>query len=177
MRVEQGELAGGEQRIVVGREIADAVAVVLQAAVRELSGGEEVARVGEGGRDGAVGVEGGVPAAVVEVQVGVEDVGDVFGADAGGGEGGGQELVVLVDLAHLWGELVAEAGLDDDERRGHADDERVEAEEDVVVASARVRRLQSGLGNDAEHGAAVEQEGAVGAEGEFEVAEGSGGRG
>ena len=103
VRIEQGELAGGEKRIVVGREIADAVAVVLQAAVREFAGGEEVARVGEGGCDAAVGVESGVPAAVIEVEMRVQNVGDVFGADAGSGERGGEELVVLVELA-LFGE-------------------------------------------------------------------------
>lgn len=101
VRVEQGELAGGEEWVVVGGEIADAVAVVLEAPVGELTGGEEVARVGEGGGDGAVGVEGGVPAAMVEVQVGVEDVGHLFGADAGGGEGGGEKLLVGVDFAHF----------------------------------------------------------------------------
>src|ERR1700761_1506377 len=133
MRVEQSELAGGEERIVVGREVADAVAVVLEAAVGELAGGKEVARVGEGGRDGAVGMEGGVPAAVIEVEMRVEDVRDFLGADAGGGERGRKELVVLMDLPHFWGELVAEAGLDDDKRGGHADDEGVEAEEDAVL--------------------------------------------
>ncbi len=148
---------------------------MLQAAVRELSGGEEVARVGEGGCDGAVGVESGVPATVVEVQVGVEDVRDVFGADTGGCERGGQELVVLVDLPHFGGELVAETGFDDDERRGHADDERVEAKEDAVLVIGRSAAAPERLGNYAEHGATVEEEGAVGAEGQFEVAEGMAG--
>ena len=117
-------------------------------------------------------MEGGVPAAVVEVEVSVEDVGHVFGTDAGGGEGRGKELVILVDLAHFGRELVAEAGLDDNERRGHADDEGVEAEEDAVLVVGGSAAAPEGLGNDAEHGTAVEEEGAVGAEGEFEVAEG-----
>jgi hypothetical protein len=169
--VEQVDLAIGEERIVVGAEVADPIAVVLQATVRELAGSEEVAGVGEGWGDGAVGVEGGVPAAVVEVEVGIEDVGDVFGADAGGGERGGEEFVVLVDLAHFGREFVAQAGFDDDERGRHADDEGVEAEEDAVLVVGRGAAAPERFGDDAEHGTAVEEEGAVGAESELERAE------
>jgi hypothetical protein len=99
----------------------------------------------------------------------VDDVGYVVGADAGGGERCGKELVVLMDLALLRSELVAKSGLDEDERRRHADDERVETEEDVVVLVGGRAAGPEGFGDDAEHGAAIEQEGAVGADGELDI--------
>ena len=80
---EQGHLAGGDQRIVVRREVADAVAIELQMPVRDLAGVGKVVRVFEGRRHRAVGVQGGVPAAVVEVQMGVDDDVDFGGIDAG----------------------------------------------------------------------------------------------
>lgn len=80
--------------------------------------------------------------------------------------------MVLVDLALLGRELVAEAGLNDDECRGEAYDKRIEAEEDVVVFVGARAAAPEGFGDDAEHGAAIEQECAVGADGELEVADG-----
>ena len=62
----------------------------------------EVAGVGEGGDDAAIGSAGGVPAAVVEVEVGVDDDVDFFGADVGGGEGAGELLFCAVDGAVIW---------------------------------------------------------------------------
>ncbi len=47
---------------------------------------------------------------MVEVEVGVEDDVDLFGADAGGSEGGGQKLLILEERAHFGRLLVADAG-------------------------------------------------------------------
>ena len=84
VEVDEGEPAGGDEGVVIGGEVADLVAVELEAAVGEFAGSGEVAGVGEGWGYGAIGVKGGVPAAVVEVEVGVDDVGDFFGLDTGG---------------------------------------------------------------------------------------------
>src|SRR5207245_252426 len=121
------------------------------------------------GGDGAVRVERGVPAAVVEVQVRVDDDVYFLGTNASSGERGRQQLLVGVDLAHLGGLLVADAGLDDHGVFAGADDDGVEAEQDAVLVVGRDALLPQGLGHDAEHGSAVEQVGAVGADGQLEV--------
>jgi hypothetical protein len=77
-----------------------------------------------------------------------------------------------VDLPHFWRLLVADAGFDEDDRGAGADDDGVHAEEDAVELVGWDALLPERFGHDAEHGPAVEEVGAVGAEGEGEVAEG-----
>ena len=168
---EQGHLTGLDERIVVGGEIADAVAVELEMTVGDLAGVGEVAGVGEGGGDGAIGVEGGVPATVVEVEVGIDDNVDLLGVDTGGGERGGEEFLIAVDLTHLGGLLVADAGLDEDGVVSGADDGGVESQEDAVLVVGGGAFLPECLGDDTEHGTAVEPVYAIGADGEFVVSE------
>ena len=57
----------------------------------------EVAGVRECRDDAAFGSAGGVPAAVVEVEVRVDDDVDFFGADLGGLEGLGELFLYAVD--------------------------------------------------------------------------------
>src|ERR1700684_2187464 len=86
---EESHLAGGDEGVVVIGEVADGVAFELEMAMIYFSLMREVAGIGEGGDDAAVGGAGGVPSGVVEVKVGVDDDVDFFGIDAGGGEGAG----------------------------------------------------------------------------------------
>jgi hypothetical protein len=106
---------------------------------------------------------------VVEVKMGIDDVCDFGGMDSGGAKGCGKTLVILVDRAHLCGLLVADAGFDEDGGVRGSDDGGVEAEEEVVIGVGWGALGPKGLRNDAEHGAAVQEEGAVRAEGDFEV--------
>lgn len=71
------------------------------------------------------------------------------------------------DGLHFGRELIADAGLDEDGFVMGADDGAVGAEEDAVLVVDGGTLLPEGLGDDAEHGTAVEAEGAVGAMEDF----------
>ena len=64
-------------------------------AVGDFAAMGEVARVGKSRPDAAVGAAGGVPSAVIEVEVGVDDDVDFFRANPRGFEGAGELLLVL----------------------------------------------------------------------------------
>lgn len=169
--VEEGHLARGDEGVVVGGEVADAVAVKLEVAVLDLAAVGKVAGVGEGGGDGSVGVKGGVPAAMIEMEMGVDNVRDFIRTNTGGGEGGGKLRLMDVDSSHLFRLLVANTGLDDDDGFSGADDDGVEAEEDAVLVVGGGTFVPECLGDDAEHGSAIEEVGSVGADGKLETAQ------
>ena len=60
-----------------------------------------VAGAREGGNDGAIGAAHGVPAAVIEVQMSVDDDIEIIGSKAGGIEIGEQALFGVEDAARL----------------------------------------------------------------------------
>ena len=99
IQIQQGHLAGFDEGIVIVGDVADGVAFKLEMAVRDFAAMGEVAGVGEGGDDAAFGSARGVPSAVVEVEVGVDDDVDFFGADFGGSEGARELLFGAVDVA------------------------------------------------------------------------------
>ena len=76
-----------------------------------------------------------------------------------------------MNLSHFGRELVAEASFNDDESRRHADNERVKTKENAILVVGGCAAAPKGLGYDAEHGTAVEEEGPVGAEGELECSQ------
>jgi hypothetical protein len=107
---------------------------------------------------------------VVEVEVGVDYDVDVFGGEAGLVKVVDELGVVAVNFALLFGELVADAGFDQDILFAGADEQRVEAGGDAVLFVGLDATLPEDFGNYAEEGAAVEVVGAVGDDAEFEVA-------
>ena len=96
--VEQSRPSAGDERIVVVSEIADAVAFVLQVGVGQFAALVVVAGARKGGDQGAIGAADGVPAAVVEVKMSVDDNVEIVGSKAGGGEIGEQALFVVEDV-------------------------------------------------------------------------------
>ena len=124
----------------------------------------------------AVLVANGVPSAVVEVQVRVDDDVDILGRHASRGEIVEQLGRLSVELDHSVGEFVAHACLDQDRlfaaaRRVHSNQQRVQAGDDAVLLIGRHSARPHDLGNDAEERAAVEYIGSIGKSCEFEVAE------
>jgi hypothetical protein len=165
-------LTGGEQGLVVVGYVGDGVALVAGAGMGDFAGVGVVGGVGEGGDDGGAGLSGtacgvaGVPAAVVPVQVGIDDGVDAFERDTCFSEGGGEQGLGTVDLCKLWWQFLAEASFNDRRvqagRGAGADDEGVEAEGDAVLVVAGNGAVPEGFGDDAEHGTAVEVAEAVG---------------
>ncbi len=133
--------------------------------------GRVVFRARESWDDLAVFVADGVPAAVVEVEVGVDDDVDVFRSDAGSSEICEELGGLAVELDHAIGELVAHAGFDQYVFLSGADEQRVKAGLDVIPFVGDDFTRPHDFGNDAEKGAAVKRVGAVGEDAEFEVAE------
>ena len=78
---DERHLTGGDQRIVIVADIADAVAFQLSMAVLHLPTMREVARVGKCRNDLAGFVSSRVPSAMVKVQVGIDDDIDFFRAN------------------------------------------------------------------------------------------------
>src|SRR3981189_290175 len=102
-------------------------------AVFHLAAVREVAGVGEGRRYRSVRLECRIPAAVVEVEMGVDHDIDLLHADAGGSQRRRQKLLVAVDLAHLLRLLIADSGLDDYSMPARPYDHGIESEEDAVL--------------------------------------------
>ncbi len=132
----------------------------------------EVAGVGEGGDDAAVGSASGVPSAVVEVEMGVDDDVDFFRTNLGGFERVRELLLGAINLVEFGRELVADAGFDGDGVLTGAHDDGIEAEKDAVLRVGGSAFFPERFGDDAEHGSAVEEIVAVGEDGELEVADG-----
>src|SRR5579884_877259 len=170
--LEEGHLAALDQGIVVGAEIAHAIALVLAPGVLPFGALHVIASAGEAG-DEAVAAAEGIPAAMIVMKVGVDDDIHLVGGDAGGGEA--LEVIaarVHVPVAHLLVvELVAAAGLDEHGLAVAAGDEAVEAAADEVALVARRVAMPEGFGDDAEERAAIQRVGAVGDDGQLPIAE------
>ena len=79
--------------------------------------------------------------------------------------------MILVDLAALFVLLVADPGFDQDHGGASAHDDRIQSEQNAVLWIGGRFLLPERLGNYAEHGSAVQSEGAVGGKGQLEIAE------
>ena len=90
----------------------------------------------------------GVPADVVDVQVGAHDGVDRFGREPGRGQVGEKRTLEVREEGVDAGLVVAEAGIDDDAPARRFDDERLDAQPEVpgVVGEVRTQPV------DAEHG-------------------------
>ena len=88
----------------------------------------------------------GVPAAVVEVQVSVDDDVDLVGRNAGLLDALQQLRLVLVDGLALFAELVADAGLDQDVLLAGANQQRIKAHGMVLRSSGWMRFSHITLG-------------------------------
>ena len=143
---EERRASAGDKRIVVVGEIADTIAFVLLVRVGQLAALIVIAGAREGGNDGAIGAAYGVPAAVVEVKMSVDDDIEIIGSKAGGIEIGKQALFVVVDAAGLLGQFVAGSGVDEDGVIRGADGQRVHGDMEAILASAGSFFSQRGLG-------------------------------
>ena len=167
---QQSHLSAVNQRIVVVGHVADAVALMLLMGVFHLA----LLHVIGGARETSAGLAVlviGVPAAVVEMQVGVDDDVDLVGRHAGLLKALQQARLVIVNGAPLVAELAADAGVDQHIVLAGADQQRVGAQRNPVELVRRDAFLPHDLGNDAEHGAAIVPVGAVGEDGEFKIAQ------
>ena len=112
-----------------------------------------------------------VPAAMVEMQVRVDDDVDVFGRNSCGVQIVEQFSGLLVDLHHLFGQFVADAGLNQNVFICRC--ARAANSGPRQGGSSRQRDLfgPQGLWDHSKEGSAIEEVGSVGDDGEFEVAE------
>src|SRR5216683_4758540 len=110
-----------------------------------------------------------VPAAVVEVEMRVDDDVHLIRLNSGRSERRRQKLLVAVDLAHLCWLLVADPGLNQHRLLPGAHDNGVEPQQDAVLVVGWGALLPERLWHYAKHGSAVEVVGAIGADGQFEV--------
>ena len=78
----------------------------------------------------------------------------------------------MVNRLHFGRLLVADSRLDDHDVSAGADDGGVEAEQDAIFLVGRHTLLPERFWNNAEHGSAIEQVGAIGADGQLEIAHG-----
>src|ERR1035441_4390041 len=115
---DEGHASGGQQGIVVGVDVGDAVADVALVGVLPFAAAGEIVRAGEGG-DGAGRGEDGVAAAMVPVEVAVDHDIDGFGVDAVAGNQLGQGVGDWRKLGAFAGarvHLIAGAGFDHEGR-------------------------------------------------------------
>ena len=167
--LEQPPALGGGDRLVVVGEIARAGALVGAAGELELPLLHHVGRVGERGPHVAprvvlqLGVQRGVAARVVEVEVRIDDPADVARQMPRRREGVLQlgrplEPLILdtVNVEELGVLLVAEPGIDQHEAVGMLDEETAHGERDAVAVVVLHPPGPERVRHHAEHGAAVE---------------------
>ncbi len=118
-----------------------------------------------------VGSARGIPAAVVEVQVRVDNDVNFFGTNAGGLEGMRQLLLRTKDAAQFIAELIADSGFDHNGVFAGANDDRVQSQQNAVLLVGRRALLPERLGNHSEHGAAVEEIRPIAEDRQLEVAD------
>ena len=123
------------------------------------------------GRDHLIAAPHRIPAAVIKMQVGVDDDVDIFRRDPGGVQVVEQFGRLFVDMHHLFGQFVADASFDEDVFLAGAHEQRIQSRFEPVLLVGRDLLRPHGLRNDAEEGSAVEEVGSVGDDGEFEIAE------
>ena len=110
-----------------------------------------------------LGVERGVAAGVVEMQMGIDHPADVAGQEAGGGErvlqlGRALQSLVLdaVDVEELGVLLVAEGGVDEHQAVGMLDQQAAHRQRDPAPLVVADPPAPERIGHHAEHRAAVE---------------------
>lgn len=106
------------------------------------------------------------------MQMRVDDVRDVFGTNPRSSQRSWKPFMVLVDLALFRVQLVPEAELDQHQRFFQPDGQRIQPEQDAIFLVRRSAPAPERLRDDAEHGAAIQEEAAVRTEREFGIAEG-----
>ncbi len=121
-------------------------------------------------RHDLVALERRVPAAVIEVQVGVDHDVNVFRRNAGGGQIVQQLCRLAENLNQSFRQLVADPGFDQDRLLASADHDGIQSHRNVVVLVGLYFLAPHDLGDDAEECSAVEPINAVGDGHEFEVA-------
>ena len=122
--------------------------------------------------DHLIALPDGVPAAMIEVQVSVDDDVDVFRRNARRAELLQQLCRLAVDLDHSFREFVAHAGFDQHGLRPGAHHDRVQSQGHQVVGVRFYLALPQAFGDDAEHASAIEVVNPVGDGGQFEIAQG-----
>ena len=107
---------------------------------------------------------------MIEMQVRVEHMRDLIRSYAGRCQRRRQQFAVAMNCAHLGGLLVADAGFDQHHSVAGAHDHTVGPQHDPILLIRSGAAAPQRLGNDAEHGAAIEQKGTIRAEQKLEVA-------
>src|SRR5437867_1338388 len=150
-------------RIVVLREIRGAISLVRRMRGLPLLAPHEVMGAREGRAHRAVLAPRGSPAAMIEVEVGGRDSGDVLGLDTQRREILEQRLGALhgEDVAKLRIVLRADAGIHQHVLAVPFDKETVHREADSISLVGGSDLVPEHLGDDAEHGAAVQAESAA----------------
>src|SRR5579859_545548 len=166
----QLHLAGLDQRIVIGAEVAYAIALQLQRSVLPLAQRSVVLRLGERG-DGLPVLINRIPAAVIKMKMGIDDDIDLVGGHAGGGEVFQQFFLGLEDLLALLFQLVADPGFDQKVLTAGAHQHGVAADGDAVERVGLDLLFPHNFRDDAEESAAIGHVSAVRDRGQLKVTE------
>src|ERR1700720_437368 len=113
----------------------------------------------------------GIPAAVVEMQVRIDDDVDIFRRDSGGVQVVEQLGRLFEDLDQALRQFVAYASFDQNVLLAGAHEQRIQSRVEPVLLVGRNLLRPQGLGDDTKKGSAVEEVSSIGDNSKFEIAE------
>ena len=166
---QQRHLSAFDQGIVILRDVADPVALVF-VGVLPLAFLHVVLRPGERAGN-LVALADGVPSAMIEVEMAIDDDVYVVRRYARRGQLVEQLSGLAVDLDHSFGQLVARAGFNQHGLRAGADDDGVQAQGNEIVALRLDLSFPETSGDNTEHASAIEVVDPVRDSGQLKIAE------
>ena len=112
-----------------------------------------------------------IPAAVVKMQMRIDDDVDIFRRDSGGVQVVEQLGRLFEDLDQAVRQFVADTSLDQDVFLAGAHEQRIQSRVEPVLLVRRALLRPHGFCNDSEEGPGVKEVGSIGDDCEFEIAE------
>src|SRR4029077_17190324 len=159
-----------DKRVVIITEIGDGIAFVLLARVLPLAFLHVILRVRESGND-FVSLTYGIPSAMIEVQMGVDDDVDIFGRNTRGAEIIQQFSGLTIEVDQAAGQFIPEAGLNQDSLIAGGHQHGIDASREQVLLVGFFFPFPHDLGDHAKENSAIQVIGTVRDGGEFEIAE------
>ena len=169
--IEDHSLSVADQRIVVVREITDAVAFMLFVRMREFTFLHVVLCARKRRRNCSITLAKCVPTAMIKVEMRVDDDIDFRRIYPCFVELLHEQHFVSVNRDGLVGQLISDPSLNDDRLVASTHHERVESEPEAIEFVGRHFLVPQNLGHHAEHGSAIQVIAAIGQHRQFEIAQ------